>query len=496
VRTLAGAALVLLALPAGASGAPVGGCHPSWPVVAYRAGAGASRPQGVPLPVACGTATGYATSETTLAVTNTGAILFSPADSENSLARSEDQGATWNLVAPRRLQRTSLWNTVDPAVVVDRRTGRAFWVHTTYTEDLRWPLPDQSAAAWLVPTAVANAHGFQVYSSADEGRTWTTADYQHENTADWEKLFAGPPPPPSTGAAQPTRYPNVVYVCANAPVEVIGPGRACYKSLDGGATFGLAGYVFPSAAAPAGCPPLAANTGAVGADGTVYIPQSCSGGTYLAISHDEGAGYTWRPVPGAPAASGLGAVVQLAIDAAGDLYVLWTAGDAVQLVSSRDGGRSWSPPLTVSAPGLHHITLPALAAGARGAVGIVYYASTSSSATTLSGYISQTTDALAAQPLFHAGAINDPAHPIFENHGEATTPRADFVGATYDAAGRFWGGIVRQLGPPDASSTIPTTGYVGHLAFPATVPLGRCRIRGGRRVIVRRHRRCSAARAG
>jgi hypothetical protein len=353
---------------------------------------------------------------------------------------------------------------VDPAVVVDRQTGRVFWVHTTYTEDLRWPLPDQSAASWLVPTAVANAHGFQVYSTPDDGRSWNTADYHYENTADWEKIFLGPAPPASTGAAQPVGYPNVVYVCANAPQEVIGPGRACYRSLDGGATFTPTAYEFPSASAPAGCPPLAANTGAVGHDGTVYIPQSCAGGTYLAVSHDEGASYAWLPVSGAPPAGGLGAVVQLAMDRADDLYVLWTEADALRLAISRDGGHSWSAPLTVSAPGLHHITLPAIAAGGRGAVGIVYYASADASAQTLSGYISQTAGALAQRPLFYAGAINDPAHPIFQNYGDANTPRADFVGGAYDAKGRFWGGVVQQLGPPDAGSRIPTTGYVGRLA--------------------------------
>jgi hypothetical protein len=433
--------------------------------MAYRATGAASQPQSTTaLPIPCAAATGYATSETTLAISASGAIFFSPANSENSLALSTDQGTTWSLVQPPNMQYTSLWNTVDPQVVLDRRTGRLFWVHTTHTLDLRGPLPDQSAASWLVPTAVANAHGFQVYSTRDAGRSWSTADYQYENTADWEKLFLGPAPPASTGAAQPSGYPNVVYVCANAPLEVIGVGRACYKSLDGGATFSFAGYVQPSAAAPAGCPALAANTGVVRSDGTLYIPQSCAGATYLASSRDEGASYVWQPVTGAPPASSLGATVQLAQDQGGDLYVLWTAGDALRLVVSKDGGHSWSTPLTVSAPGLHDITLPALAAGPRGAVGIVYYASTDPSAKMLSAYVSQTNQALRTAPLFFAGVINDPAHPIFENYGEDYTPRADFLGAAYDSLGGFWGGVVEQLSPPDASNAISTSGYVGRLS--------------------------------
>jgi hypothetical protein len=491
------ATVASLALAAAAPAGADPGCNRSWPAFSYRAGSDANRSDSAPRPIGCGVPTGYAASETTLAVTNSGALFFSPANSENSMARSRDRGASWSLVAPPKLQYTSLWNTVDPDVVVDRQTGRVLWVHTTYTEDLRSPLPDQSAAAWLAPTAIANAHGFQVYSTGDEGLSWTTADYQHENTADWEKIFLGPPPLPATGAAQPARYPNVVYVCANGPQEVIGPGRTCYKSLDGGATFTATGYEFPSASAPSGCPALAANSGVVGADGTVYIPQSCSGGTYLAISRDETATYAWLPVVGAPPASGLGAVVQLAIDQANNLYLLWTASDALRLVSSRDGARSWSAPVTVSPPGLHSLTLPALAAGPRGSVGIVYYASTNPSANMLSGYISQTTDALAPRPLFETGAINDPVHPIFGNYGNAYSPRPDFVGAAYDPAGVLWGGIVKQLGPPDPSNTIPTTGYVGHLvpvppgapgSGPAGPPVSACRA-GRRLAIVLPHRR-------
>lgn len=460
VTAIVGLALVT---PAAAS-AVRPGCHRSWPVVAYRATAGGAQPaRAGRLPVACGVATGYATSETTLAVANDSTLLFSPANTENTLARSADGGARWQLAGPNQLQYTSLWNTVDPQVVVDRRTGRLFWIHATYTEDLRWPLPDQSIASWLVPTIVADAHGFQVYRSADSGRTWLTADYRTEDTADWEKLFVGPPRPRRTGSPQPTGYPDVVYLCANAPAEVTGPGRSCYRSLDGGATFASLGYLTPSAAAPPYCPPLAANTGAVGPDGTVYIPQSCAGGTYLAVSRDEGAGFSWLRVPGAPADTGLGAVAQLALDSRGDLYVLWLSGDQLELTSSHDGGQRWSAPLVVSPPGLHGFTLPALAAGPAGRVGIVFYASTSSSAKRLTGYLAETADALAATPRFYAGAVNDPAHPIFVDYGQGTSPRADFIGATYDRRGQLWGGLAEQLGPRDSSNEVATSGYIGRL---------------------------------
>jgi hypothetical protein len=46
------------------------------------------------------------------------------------------------------------------------------------------------------------------------------------------------------------------------------------------------------------------------------------------------------------------------------------------------------------------------------------------------------------------------------DHG---SPRADFLGGAYDAAGGFWGAIVKQLAPPSQANTIGTTGYVGRL---------------------------------
>src|SRR6202011_3871242 len=105
---------------------------------------------------------------------------------------------------------------------------------------------------------------------------WVTADYSTAPTGDWEKIAVGPP---AVGAPQPSGYPNVVYVCANSPFEVSGPGRICYRSLDGGATFATAGFVLAPQAAGI-CPPLDSNTQTVGPDGTLYIPMSCVNGAY------------------------------------------------------------------------------------------------------------------------------------------------------------------------------------------------------------------------
>jgi hypothetical protein len=470
--------LLSLAAPAQAAPPAPVGCHSAWPVIAHHAGGMRVNPPG-PLPTPCASETGYATSETTIAATPTGTLFFSPANTENALVRSSDRGASWSLAAPQQMQYTSLWNTVDPQTIVDRRTGRVFWLRAT--GDLRTApiLVDESPLGWQAPTAIAYAHGFQVYSTDDNGQTWVTADYQHEFTGDWEKIYVGPP---AAGGPQPSGYPDVVYMCANAPFEVSGPGRDCYRSLDGGQTFALVGYVLPSAASPHDvCEPLAGGAGGgVGSDGSLYQPQSCQGGSWVAVSHDEGASWSWFPITGAPGTRALTSGLQLAIDHANNLYALWTDGSQLELSISRDGGKAWGRPLEVAAPGLRQVDLPALAAGPAGHVGVAYYGSTDTSAKTLTAYLTQTSDALDQRPLFYSAALNERAHPIFEDYAGSDTPRADFIGATYDSSGNLWAGLVKQLGPPDASSTVPTTGYVGTLE-PAALPAPTDRCGSGKR---------------
>ena len=413
--------------------------------------------------MACAVETGFAASESTIGVTPSGAIFYSPANTENTVARSLDNGATWQLLQPPQMQYTALWNTVDPYLTVDRRTRRVFWLHVTGPTRTTPLLVSESVLSSGLPTAIAFAYGFQVYSTPDDGRTWRTAEYSTAPMADWEKIFVGPPP---RNGAQPSGYPSVVYVCANSPVEVAGPGRLCYKSLDGGATFNPAGYVFPSPSTPDACLALNTDNGVVGNDGTIYHPVTCRGGSYVASSGDEGATYSWVRVPSAPGAgSGIpgGVGFQLAIDHADNLYALWLAENRLSLAVSRDHGRTWGGPLTVSAPGVHDIALPAIAAGPRGAVGITYYASVRAGASGLTAYITETSRALDGNPVWLSGAINDPRRPIFHDYGFSGSPRADYVGGTFDSHGAFWAGVVKQLAPPDANGNIKTTGYVGRL---------------------------------
>jgi hypothetical protein len=458
------AAIAFVAAPA--SGAvPAPRCLWRGPVVTHNPG-GAVIAEKAAGRTACGARIDEPVSETNIAVTPKGTVLFSPARTENSLARSTDGGATWSLTYPQEMQYTSLWNTVDPMLTVDRDTGRAFWVHATGATRTLPVLVSQSPLPSPVPTIVAAAYGFQVYASSDEGRTWTTADYQSAPIGDWEKIMVGPPRTNASQEERPVGYPNVVYVCGNSPFEVTGPGRLCYRSLDGGKTFQPVGYVTPSPNMPADawCPPLASNSGVVGPDGAVYQPISCSGGAYVAVSEDEGASYVFRAVKDAPPSNGISGSLQLAMDSGGTLYAEWVRDDQLQYAVSRNQGQTWGAPLTISAPGMHQIMRPAPAAGRRGEFGVAYYGSTDPKAEKLTLYVTQTANALESKPVLSSAALSDPGHPMYADAGvTGASPRADYIGAAFDSGGTLWAGGVEQLAPPDAANRQLTTGYVGRI---------------------------------
>jgi hypothetical protein len=438
--------------------APGAGCHAEWPVIAHRAGGDVVAD--APMPIACASETGFASSESTIAVTKTGALVYSPAQTENSVARSEDGGVTWHLTSPAFAQPTSFWNTADPYLTADRRGDRLFWAHATGPVRNEGGLP-QGAGFYL-----AAAYGFQVYTSVDDGLTWSTADYQTAPTGDWEQVMVGPP---VQGREQPNGYEDLVYLCGNSPVEVSGPGRLCYKSVDGGATFAIAGYVSPTASNPADiCPPLNFFNGVIDRAGTIYIPSTCQNADYVVVSDDEGASWRWQPVADAPTGTIVsGGWLQIAIDDADNLYAMWPEQGQLFFAVSQDRAASWSAPMMVAAPGVFDVQRPTIKAGAPGHVGMAYYAAIESGAELLSAYITQTRNALDTQPLFYSGVLNDPATPIFHDYGlTGGEPRLDFIGGAFDSAGtKFWAGMVKQFGPPDADGNIASTGYVGHLDF-------------------------------
>jgi len=389
--------------------------------------------------------------EPTLGLTKNGDIFYTAFQSNTRIevAHSGDQGKTWDLRSPEIGGRNVHSISVDPYIYVDKDTNRIFNIDLTV------------------------ACSYMSYSD-DLGKTWTTNPLACGRPVnDHQTLFAGPP------ASSPTvGYENVVYYCWND----VG-SSSCSKSLDGGLTFSPTGApAFPGVDPDAGgqgtnfCGGLHGH-GFVADDGTVLLPKGHCGQPWLAISKDEGA--TWKRVQVAKNGTAnheAGAVM----DKKGNIYYVYIGRDRLPyLVVSKDGGKRWSKPIMVGAPGLREANLPAMDLGAEGKIAFVYMGSENSpfragrdtqrsySKTTWNGYMTVTANALDKNPLFFTGTVNNKKDPLIRDTCGPGRCRAvfDFIDVVVGPDGTAWGAFVDGCTAICASgaSNIGSEAVVGHL---------------------------------
>jgi hypothetical protein len=182
--------------------------------------------------------------------------------------------------------------------------------------------------------------------------------------------------------------------------------------------------------------------GTVGPDGSVYLPKTCDVPLVL-VSRDEGA--TWQTIE-IPTALGVNTTslgipdheAAVAVDGRGVVYYTWMGRDRLPyLVTSRDGGRTWSRPMMVGAPGVNEANIPAIAVTAGGRVAISYMGTTTSPGkpfpndsnclltsttcpsatddyvdTTWNGYITVSDDPLAKNPTYTSVSVNAESDPL------------------------------------------------------------------------------------
>lgn len=361
----------------------------------------------------------------------------------HTVIRTKD-GSRFQVVGPTAGGQATHQYTEDPYLYVDPTTGRVF------DNDLLFPCQ-------------------QTALSDDGGASWTEA-VTNCDQADHQNLFAGPAP--EAGDA-PSGYPNVVYDCAINGGALAGTSSAatsCDKSLDGGRTFlptgGLAFVADPAKDVPPGTCDGATGHGFADRRGTVYLPRGWCGQPWLAISKDEG--QTWSRVQ--VAANGMNSGTDgppdnlpvydheaaVVADARGNVYYTWVAYDYKPYLSvSRDGGAHWSRPLMVAPPGVRQAALPALAIGPDAAPGRIALAFMGSSdapknpyprddahyaKASWSGYVVTTETALAADPLFIGGAVNDPRDPLVRGTCGPVRCQAeyDFIDVEVGPKGQPW----------------------------------------------------------
>ena len=391
--------------------------------------------------------------EPTLGVTNEDNVFYTAIQGNTrvEVMKSSNEGKTWQVVSPKIQNRNAQLLSFDPYIWVDDTEGtdRIFTIDLTV------------------------ACSYLSYSD-DEGKSWTTNPLACGRPVnDHQTLFGGPP------VFSPTPlYPNLIYYCWNDVASA-----SCGKSIDGGLTFtptgspAFSGYD-PGAEQP-GVDPGKRDVkgqcgglhghGYVGDDGTVYLPKGHCGQPWLSISKDEGA--TWEHVQ--VAKNGVAHhEASVATDRKGNIYYAYSGHDRlVYLVVSKDGGKSWTKPMMVAAPGVNETNLPSLDVGDAGRVAMAYMGTENGpgqpfpdikgtstnpdcmvaqlpcpppeeyAKTTWNGYVTITKNALADDPVFYSATVNTKSDPLKRGTcgpGRCGLEILDFIDVVIAPDGEVW----------------------------------------------------------
>jgi hypothetical protein len=410
--------------------------------------------------------TGFGGWEPTLGLTRDGTILYGARNSNVDPVplRSDDAGRTWKAILPmlapgKRAHEVS----VDPFVWVDPATERFFT--TDLGEPLGCPL-----ISW----------------SDDRGATWSTSRVC--GAIDHQNLFGGPSPP---GGPKTDGYPNLLYYCTNDQDR-----SNCRRSVDGGRTWELPGEpAYSTADDPEGhadCGDWLLGHGVVDLHGTVYLPKGWCGRPFVSISRDGGV--SWQPVRVADTGTN-GHESAVAADETGHLFYAYADEQwRVRLVTSSDGGRTWSRPLDIQPPDVARATTIALAASAEGGVALAFFgtrqpAGGDESTAQWDVHTIQSRDPLAADPTFFATTVNDPAgNPFWRGLCESQRcgNMGDFLDVQMGPGGDAWVAAVDSCLQPGSCTQFGVTNPRGEAVLaqlgaparleptPATPPVPAC----------------------
>ena len=272
----------------------------------------------------------------------------------------------------------------------------------------------------------------EISYSDNNGALWITNPIAcGEPVNDHQTVFSGKPVTSTT-----LLYPKVVYYCFNKLAYT-----DCSKSLDGGTTWLPTANINDNPE----CSGLNGH-GVADSRGWIYIPYAgCTNRPTIAMSKDEGA--SWNIIHVAPEFPINGGDPSLAIDAKNNLYYLWNDQERRPLLStSTNGGKSWSTPISVAAPGVKATNLATLTVGAPGKIAIAYYGTTMTpgKGAFWNAYLASATGVLTRNPNFYTATINDPRHAYkVDDCGPGRCGRVlDFIDVEIAPDGAPWGAYV------------------------------------------------------
>lgn len=466
VAATAATAVATAAVPLSALASPAATtlppCATASPVVAYHPGQAPQPVSGGAL--GCLVGTGFGGSETEVAVTADGTVVYEPAIltpglagtgyldgapgptpstqlSPGGLALSSDGGVKWTFDAPAG----ATWVPQDDALYVDPATGRIFYYALSpdpVPDSGQVPLQDQLPAGYA-----------ELMTSGDDGATWSSSALPGYVESENPRFTSAPPP---AGQPAPQNYPDVVYWCGNNIVKAgldLPSYRACYRSLDGGLTWRVASIL---ASWPVPQHPQCGTNGEdlndmdpnypEGApDGTLYAEVSCGGRTYLARSTDEAATWPLVTEPGGSPAT-VPDDGELRVGSNGDLFLAYQPSPSqIALRVSVDGGRSWGPAETLSPAGIGSIAQWSVAERGSGELALSLLVERGDSAD-YDGYLVYTPDAANPDPLVWSARLNPLTSPM---RTSAPPPaRDDFIGVAVGPDGTPWASFAASCPGP------------------------------------------------
>ncbi len=400
------------------------------------------------VPVGIAYATGFGSFEPTIGVTSDGALYMSNSDGaiatgHSSIIRSRDQAVTWEDITPKLGPSSTPPTSFDPYVHVDQDTDR---IYNLDMEGL-------------------NCNYIQWSDDGGETFTGHPLGCGAPPVLDHPTLFTGAPRVLTT-----VGYENIVYMCVNRVADL-----ACAISLDGGFVFTPFRTVFPElppneGGASGSCGGLSGH-GTAGPDGRAYIGRIHCGLPVVAMTEDDG--LTWRTTIISQEHNSIRHDVEVAVDAAGNVYALWIGPDNDLFMSvSMDHGAVWSDPIRINAPGVETAVFPSIAAGDEGRVALTYYGTNSTSGTNSMddsdvwyAYLVTVLNATSTKPIIATATLSD--HPIARGNCDDDNRCkgvGDFVDIVIDMDGRPWAGLIDACpgDDPDLCNG-PVQGLVGTL---------------------------------